>query len=131
MSKANLTHVLTVEEQRRGGRVSAQKRKERQELRELLQTALTVEEYDFDADKKQSKALSIITNLINIATDTSQPFAAIRAIEIILRMLGQDRPTPGDTTEESLRKLDEILELNRQLAYDQERGEAAACTDEE
>lgn len=71
MNNENLVpqaHVLTLEEQSKGGKASVQSRREKKLMREHLEAALRMEHYDLNGSKT-TKAAAVTAALVQRAID--------------------------------------------------------------
>ena len=102
-------HKLTVEEQSMGGKASGKARRQKADVRRLLEIAL-----DTDIPgKSMTHAERLVQSALNIAENPKNGAAAIRAFETILHVVGQDEPEPRQDSIELLRQL---LEMNKENA---------------
>ena len=101
-------HTLTVEEQSAGGKASGEARRRKSDLRKLFALALDVE-----VKGKGTHAERLVKSALDIAENPKNGAAAIRALETIMRAVGQDQPEPNKDALELLR---EILEANKNNA---------------
>lgn len=95
-------HVLTVEEQSMGGKISAQKRKERKMFKDALLALL-----ESDNGKGKNYQDSVVVGLVKRAA-TGDP----RAVELMLRIIGEE-PERTEEQKTTMEKLDAMLEEMR------------------
>ena len=102
----------TEEEQRKiarnGGIASGKARREKADMRKLMQAAL-----DDDVKTGMTHAQRLTQSILNIAENPKNGAAAVRAYETILHIIGQDEPEPR---QDALDLLRHILEGNRENA---------------
>ena len=94
--------------QRLGGKASGEARRRKSDLRKLFALALDVE-----VKGKGTHAERLVKSALDIAENPKNGAAAIRALETIMRAVGQDQPEPNKDALELLR---EILEANKNNA---------------
>ena len=93
---------------RKGGIASGKARREKADMRKLMQAAL-----DDDVKAGMTHAQRLTQSILNIAENTTTGAAAVRAYETILHIIGQDEPEPR---QDALDLLRHILEGNRENA---------------
>lgn len=102
-------HVLTVEEQSMGGKASGAARREKANIRKMVEIAFDEE----ISGKGITHAQRLVQSALNIAENPKNGAAAIRAFEFLLHITGQDEPEPKQDAIDLLR---EILKANRENA---------------
>lgn len=97
-------HVLTVDEQSKGGRQSAKKRKEKKLFKDALLLLLDEKIKDRDGNPtKKTYQDAIVSGLVK-RSSTGDP----RAIELLLRIIGET-PEGSNTQDHTLQKAHELL----------------------
>ena len=95
-------HVLTVEEQSKGGKASAKKRKERKLFKDALLALLESEN-----SRGKNYQDTVVVGLVKRAA-TGDP----RAVELLLRIIGE-APEKAEEQKTTMEKLDAMLEEMR------------------
>ena len=110
-------HVLTVEDQSKGGRASVQARKRKKDMRELMKMMLE----ERPKGKEYTYAERLTESMLTIAANPKNGASAVRAYETIMHIIGQDEPEPR---QDAIDLLKEILKENREHARVQAEQEA-------
>ena len=100
----------------KGGIASGKARREKSDMRKLMQAALDCNIPGTDI----SYAQSLTTSMLMIANEPKNGSAAVRAYETILHIIGQDEPEPR---QDALDLLKQILEENKNNARVQAESE--------
>lgn len=101
---------------RKGGIASGKARREKADMRRLMQAAL---EGNIPG-KELSYAQRLTQSMLTIAGNPKQGAAAVRAYETILHIIGQDEP---EVSVDTMTMLKEILKENRERARIQAESE--------
>ena len=103
------SHKLTVEEQSKGGIASGKARREKADLRKLMEMMLSEVMPGTDVTYAQG----ITASLLKVALDPEQGGATVNAYKEIKRTVGQDEP---EQKQEAIELLKGILEENTKNA---------------
>lgn len=117
-NEKNLNHKLTVSEQRKGGKISGKKRREKRKVRDILSCLLSVQAKSYGqfaetaakigvSDEKSVKEIFTLICLLNTTKD-----ATLADLERLERILGEDASN-GETV---LSALDKVLSEVERLA---------------
>lgn len=124
MANGNIDNLIPFadrpeEEQReiriKGGIASGKARREKADLRKMMQAALDVE-----IKGGLTHAQRLTQSILNVAENPKNGAAAVRAYETILHIIGQDEPEPRADALDLLRQ---ILEANKENARVQAKQE--------
>lgn len=110
------SHKLTVEEASRGGIASGKARREKADLRKLMEMMLSEVMPGTDVTYAQG----ITASLLKVALDPEQGGAAVNAYKEVKRTVGQDEP---EQRQEALDLLKGLLEVNEKNARLQSKPE--------
>lgn len=112
-NESNLRPIRSEKEARekgkKGGIASGKARREKADMRKLMDAMLT----ETVPRKDITYAQNLTKSLLTIAGDPKQGAAAVRAYETILRVIGQDEQ---EANQDALMVLKEILETNKKNA---------------
>ena len=101
---------------RNGGIKSGKVRREKADMRKLMQAALDGE----IPGKEMSYAQRLTQSMLTIAGNPKQGAAAVRAYETILHIIGQVEPEPRQDALDLLRQILEVNKNNARVQSEQE-----------